>query len=67
MRAVAQDHEMLDELCRRTTGATADVVEATLAANPGLAMLGPRLPAGTVVQIVVPPKRTKKQAINLWD
>ena len=64
MRAVAQQHEMLDELCRRTTGATAEVVEA---ANPGLAKLGPRLPAGTVVQIVVPPKRTKKQTINLWD
>lgn len=67
MRAVAQDYEMLDELCRRTTGATAEVVEATLAANPGLAKLGPRLPAGTVVQIVVPPKRNKKQTINLWD
>lgn len=67
MRAIAQDYEMLDELCRRTTGSTAKVVEATLAANPGLAKLGPRLPAGTVVQIVVPPKRTQKQTINLWD
>lgn len=67
MRAIAQQHEMLDELCRRTTGNTAEVVEATLAANPGLAKLGPRLPAGTVVQIVVPPKRNTKQTINLWD
>jgi len=67
MRAVAQEHEMLDELCRRTTGTTADVVEATLAANPGLAALGPRLPVGTVVQIVVPPKQPKTKTINLWD
>ena len=45
MRAIAQDYEMLDELCRRTTGNTAEVVEATLAANPGLAKLGPRVSA----------------------
>lgn len=67
MRAIAQEHEMLDELCQRTTGDTRSVVEATLAANPGLAALGPRLPVGTVVHIVVPPKRANQKTINLWD
>ena len=47
---IAHDHETVDALCMRTLGATAGVVEATLAINPGLAAKGPHLPAGTVAQ-----------------
>ena len=67
MQATAQDLETMDELCYRTAGRTAGVVEATLAANPGIAALGPHLPAGTVVQIVVPPTTKNRNTINLWD
>ncbi|HKT28893.1 tail protein X, partial [Dyella sp.] len=38
--------ETLDALCQRVLGRTASVTEATLAANPGLADLGPVLPQG---------------------
>lgn len=67
MRAIAQDLETLDELCYRATGRTAGVVEATLAANPKIALLDPHLPAGTLVQIIVPPTPPKRNTINLWD
>jgi phage tail protein X len=66
MQATAQDLETLDELCMRITGRTAGVVEATLAANPGIAN-NMHLYAGQVVQIVAPPFQTKRNTINLWD
>ena len=67
MRAIAEQHEMLDELCRRTTGSTAEVVEATLAANPGLAKLGPILSAGLLVQLPEKQKTPTRRTVNLWD
>ena len=36
---IANDHETVDALCMRTLGRTAGVVEATLAINPGLALV----------------------------
>lgn len=66
MQATAQDLETLDELCMRITGRTAGVVEATLAANPGIAERT-HLAAGTVVQIVEPATQKTRNTINLWD
>lgn len=43
--------ETLDALCQRVLGRTASVTEAALAANPGLADLGPRLPQGYPVNL----------------
>lgn len=43
--------ETLDALCQRVLGRTASVTEATLAANPGLADLGPVLPQGYPVNV----------------
>jgi phage tail protein X len=65
---IAHDHETVDALCMRTLGATAGVVEATLAINPGLAAKGPHLPAGTVVQLpAITAAQKTIQTIQLWD
>lgn len=45
-------------------------VETVLAANPGLANLGPFLPVGTKVSIPldeVPTQTAEEQAVRLWD
>lgn len=54
---------------RRFRRPTPGVVEATLAANPGLADLGPILPLGTAFDLVIPAEATAKDArpvIRLW-
>lgn len=43
--------ETLDALCLRALGRTAGVTEAALIANPGLADVGPFLPAGYAVTL----------------
>jgi phage tail protein X len=59
--------DTLDALCLRHLGTTAGgVVESTLIANPGLAALGPVLPAGTQVQLVQP-EQNPDRSIKLWD
>lgn len=67
MQVRAQQGDTLDRLAWRHFGVTAGVVEATLAANPGLVELGPVLPVGTVVQLVQPPTPVNTQAMSLWD
>lgn len=47
----AKDGEMVDEICQLYYGRTQGVVERVYAANRGLAALGPRLPAGTLVEL----------------
>lgn len=47
----AKDGEMVDEICQMYYGQTLGVVEQVYAANRGLAELGPRLPAGTLVEL----------------
>lgn len=69
MKVTARAGETMDELCWRALGRTAGVTEQALALNPGLAALGPRLPAGTEVDLpelstlVVP----ERQVVKLWD
>ncbi len=59
--------DTLDAICQRHLGTTSGgTVEATLAANPGLAALGPVLPAGTPLTLVQPTRDTN-QTVNLWD
>lgn len=59
--------DTLDALCQRHLGTTSGgTVEATLAANPGLAALGPVLPAGTQLTLVSP-TQTTDQTVKLWD
>ncbi|MDT8758231.1 tail protein X [Sphingomonas psychrotolerans] len=69
MKATALDGETVDEICWRALGRTAAVTEQVLAMNPGLAGLGPRLPAGTEVALpdlaaLAPEVR---ETIKLWD
>jgi phage tail protein X len=69
MQVRAQRHDTLDALCWRHLGATANVVEAALELNPGLADLGPILPHGLLVNLPEPtatPTKTS-QVVNLWD
>lgn len=57
-------------LYRRFRAGYADLVEATLDANPGLAALGPALPIGTEVTVTVPDRPAPAaggKTISLWD
>lgn len=67
MKAIANEHEVLDALCMRHLGTTRGVVEATLEKNPGLAAKGPRLPIGHVVDLAEPDAAPVRPTINLWD
>lgn len=63
----AHQHETVDALCWRHYGRTAGVVEAVLAANPGLADLGPNLPQGHPVTLPETAPEPERQAVQLWD
>jgi len=68
-RAVAQDGDTVDAICWRELGRTRGVTEQVLALNPGLAALGTRLPAGTVVQLPEPAASSPPilETVTLWD
>ena len=64
----AQQHDTLDAICYRVYGTTRGVTEQVLAANPGLAELGPLLPHGTPVTLPALPQATQRTpTVNLWD
>lgn len=71
MRVYANQHDTLDALLWRHAGRTAALVEATLAANPGLADRGTVLPHGTAVDIpddaLNAPPVADIPLIQLWD
>jgi phage tail protein X len=60
--------DTVDLVAWKTAGRTADLTEEILAANPGLAELGPVLPIGT--RVTVPDTATDPATpatISLWD
>ncbi|MDP3229388.1 MAG: tail protein X [Acidovorax sp.] len=61
----AHQHETLDALAWRKLGATAGHVEATLAANPGLAKLAADIPEGQAVRLVKAPEAARP-TVYLW-
>jgi phage tail protein X len=64
----AKAGEMVDEICQLYYGRTAGVVEQVYEANRGLAELGPRLPAGTLVELPkVGQAETETVYPELWD
>jgi phage tail protein X len=69
MIAVARAGETVDALCWRILGRTAAVTEQVLARNPGLADLGPVLPAGLEVDLPdqVDLAIPRRQTVKLWD
>ncbi len=62
------DGDRLDVVCSRHYGAQSGVVEAVLAANPGLADYGPILPAGLTLALpeLAPPLRAVA-VVDVWD
>lgn len=68
MQYRTKDGDVLDLICLRVYGDASPGVEAVLTLNPGLAAVGPILPAGIVIEL--PPARdtaAQVQTIRLWD
>ncbi|MBB5576394.1 MULTISPECIES: tail protein X [Rhizobium] len=60
--------ETVDLACLAHYGRTAGVVEAVLAANRGLAALGPVLPLGMgIIMPDMPSASVERRLISLWD
>lgn len=65
---IANQGDTVDSICWAYYGRTAGVTEAVLAANPGLADLGPIIPHGTTVTLPeAAPQLEQRQVVNLWD
>lgn len=69
MQVAAVQDETVDQLVWRVNGGGPAVVEALLAANPGLAAEGPFLAEGRLVTIpdTVSPSAEPVALVNLWD
>ena len=64
----ARQGDTLDLLLWRERGLGPADVAPVLAANPGLAALGPVLPVGTPVTLPdTPPAPIVRAVVNLWD
>jgi len=63
----SQEGDMVDWICWKHYGRQAGAVEAVLDANPGLAKLGPVLPAGTIIELPVLPDPSRNGTVRLWD
>jgi phage tail protein X len=59
------DGDMLDAICARLLGSEAHV-PAVLAANPGLAALGPVYPAGLLITLPTVAAPVTTTRIRLW-
>lgn len=63
----ARAGETLDALIWRARGLGPDDLPTVLAANPGLAALGPILPVGTAVILPdAPPAARQRDVVQLW-
>jgi len=67
MKAIALQGDTLDVICVRHYGLTLGVVETVLAANPGLAELGPVLPHGITVELPDVQTSPVQETVNLWE
>lgn len=67
--ATAMEGETIDQICWRVLGRTSAVTEQVLLLNPGIATLGPNLPAGTPVILpdIAKAKPAVRETIQLWD
>jgi phage tail protein X len=60
--------ETVDLVCWRHYGRTREVTESVLAANPGVAALGPVLPFATrLVLPVIAARAAALKLVSLWD
>ncbi|MHA3560902.1 tail protein X [Yersinia enterocolitica] len=67
MRILAQQYDTVDAMCWRYYGRTEGVTEKVLAANPGLADIGPTLPHGYPVEMPEVSAATTTQTLQLCD
>ncbi|EMR7683544.1 tail protein X [Yersinia enterocolitica] len=67
MRILAQQYDTVDAMCWRYYGRTEGVTEKVLAANPGLADIGPVLPHGYPVEMPEVCAAVTTQTLQLWD
>lgn len=58
---------MIDAICQKQYGAESPYVEAVLAANPGLAGLGPYLTAGITIELPEFEEEPIVDTVKLWD
>ncbi len=64
----SKQNDVLDDVVSRFYGDTANrIVEIVLEANPGLADLGPVLPAGVDIELPDRPATAAKTITRLWD
>lgn len=66
----ARDGDTLDALIWRERGLGPADLPAVLAANPGIAALGPILPKGLFVNLpanAAPAVAVRSDVVNLWD
>lgn len=66
-RVMARDGDMVDQIAAEAYGRTAGATEALLDANPHLATLPARLPAGTLIDLPDIPALAATRTIKLWD
>lgn len=68
MDYVTRQNDILDDVVHRYYGdLSGRAVERVLEANPGLADLGPVLPAGVTVALPDKPVEATKTLTRLWD
>jgi phage tail protein X len=67
---IARDGDTLDALLWRERGLGPADLPAVLAANPGIAAIGPILPKGQPIflpDITAPATAVRTDVVNLWD
>ena len=63
-----KDGDVLDQVCAKHYGDTPYSVEDVLAANPGLAALGPVMQSGILIELpLVEESAPEAPTIRLWD
>ena len=64
---VTKEGDMVDLIAFTRFGTSKGTTERILAANPGLAAMGEKLPAGVTVRIPVPEVQDRATLRRLWD
>lgn len=59
--------DVIDQICHATYGTEYGTTEAVLAANPGLADHGGRLPAGIIILLPDMQPTSTVKMLSLWD
>lgn len=65
-RYLTRDGDRLDLICWQRYGHLRNSVETVLAANPGIAALGPLLPAGISLRLPAIEQQRARPRLELW-